>query len=58
LRRSLAKLRAKFALYFFTAEESDYGTTVYGRYENLSTVISSPSISDMNLKILGATYEP
>lgn len=58
LRRTLAQLRAKRALYYFTADGNDYGTTVYGRYEGLSTVIAGPQISDMSLKILGATYDP
>lgn len=57
LRRTLASIRAKFALYYFTADGNDYGTTVYGRYESLSTVISGPITSDMSLKILGATYD-
>lgn len=57
LRRALAQLRAKFALYYFTTDSNDYGTTVFGRYEALSAVISGPITSDMNLKILGATYD-
>ncbi|KIC12855.1 hypothetical protein RA19_00150 [Leisingera sp. ANG-M1] len=56
IKRRLNSIRAQFALYYFTTGGNDYGTTVYGRYERLSTVLSGPSTSDMNLKILGATY--
>ena len=56
IKKRLTAIRAKFAIFYFTATGNDYGTTVYGRYERLSTILSGPTISDMNLKILGATY--
>lgn len=56
LRRALAALRAKFALYYITTGTEDYGTTVYGRYDQLSTIVNGPQHSEMSLRILGVTY--
>jgi hypothetical protein len=57
IRRSLAKIRAQFALYYFTADEQDYGTTVLGKYDSLEMLLSGPNVSDMELKVRGATYD-
>jgi hypothetical protein len=57
IRRKLSSLRAEFAVYYITTEGQDFGTTVYGRYDKLELLISSPVISDMELRILGATYD-
>ncbi len=56
LRRSLAALRAKFALYYITTGTEDYGTTVYGRYDKLAMIVNGPQHSEMSLRILGETY--
>jgi hypothetical protein len=57
IRRKLSSLRAQFAVYYMTTGEQDFGTTVYGRYDKLELLISGPTISDMELRILGATYD-
>ncbi|MBK9073337.1 MAG: hypothetical protein IPL79_20405 [Myxococcales bacterium] len=57
LRRKLAGLRAKFALFYHTADDTDYGTTVFGRYESLEMILSGPTISDLELIVKGATYD-
>jgi hypothetical protein len=56
IRRKLSSLRAEFSVYYMTTGEQDFGTTVYGRYDKLELLISGPSLSDMELRILGATY--
>jgi len=56
IRRKLAGLRAKFALYYITTGTEDFGTTVYGRYDKLSTIVNGPQHSEMSLRILGVTY--
>lgn len=56
LRRRLAGIRARLALYYFTAQGVDYGTTVFGRYEALEMLISGPNNSDLELRIEGTTY--
>jgi len=57
IRRKLAGLRARLAVYYISDDDQDFGTTVYGRYDKLEMLISGPNISDMELRILGATYD-
>jgi hypothetical protein len=57
LRRRLAAIRAKFSLFYFADEgQEDFGTTVLGKYDKLSTIIAGPQVSDMQLRITGAVY--
>lgn len=56
IKRELTSIRSAMALYYTNTEGGDLGTNVYGRYESLRQIIAGPNISDMNLRILGATY--
>ncbi len=53
--RKMRPFRAKF-LFFFLDQTDRYGLNIYGRFERLSTTLEGPTVSDMTLKILGATY--
>lgn len=53
IKRELAKLRARYSLYFARAEGNDLGLTVYGTYRNLRIVTSDPTYADCNLELEG-----
>lgn len=53
IKRRLAALRAKLALYFFSASGNDLGTTVYGKYAHFRILISGPNVSDAEIEVEG-----
>ncbi len=56
LKSEMTEIRARMAFFYIDTDGTDYGTKIYGRYESLRQIISGPTISDMTIRILGATY--
>ncbi|MFY0682622.1 MAG: hypothetical protein JXR13_18765 [Thalassovita sp.] len=53
IRRKLAALRAKLALYYVSASGNDFGATIYGKYASFRILISGPNTSDAEIEIEG-----
>lgn len=56
VRRKLTPFRAKMIFIYTDADNID-GLNIFGRYERLDMVIEGATLSDMNLRVLGATYD-
>jgi hypothetical protein len=53
VKRRLTALRARYALYYFTADGNDFGTTIYGKFKSLKLNLSGPQYSEYDVEIEG-----